>query len=47
MPEAPDYAIMNQLLFEGAADEVRTMTEDAIAAGIDELRECTCCSSSD
>ena len=35
MPEAPDYAIMNQLLFEGAADEVRQMTEDAIAAGID------------
>ncbi len=29
----PDYAQMNQLLYEGNADQVKQMTEDALAAG--------------
>ena len=33
--EKPDYAVMTQLLFEGAADVVRSMTEEALAAGRD------------
>ncbi len=31
----PDYAAMNQLLFEGKAPEVQRLTEDAVAAGCD------------
>ena len=30
----PDYALMNQLLYEGNAKEVAAMTEAAIAEGI-------------
>jgi len=33
--QAPDYALMNQLLFEGQADRVRELTEEAINAGFD------------
>lgn len=29
----PDYALMNQLLYEGKAPEVRAMTEEALAQG--------------
>ena len=29
----PDYALMNQLLFEGKHESVRQMTDDALAAG--------------
>lgn len=33
MTEAPDYALMNQLLFEGKHEPVKAMTEQALAAG--------------
>jgi hypothetical protein len=29
----PDYALMNQLLFEGKHEPVKKMTEDALAEG--------------
>ena len=31
---APDYSVMNQLLFEGKHDEVKRMTEEALQEGI-------------
>src|SRR5215471_10837544 len=33
-PRVIDYALMNQLLFEGKHKEVKAMTEEALAAGI-------------
>ena len=35
MSQQPDYAQMNQHLFEGGADDVRRMTEEALEAGRD------------
>src|SRR2546430_17436311 len=33
MSDMPDYALMNQYLYEGKAKEVEQMTKDALAAG--------------
>ena len=35
MAYTPDYALQNQALFEGRAEDVRRMTEEALAAGVD------------